>query len=479
MPFAILHNRFFRNACLAVLLACLGCSCHEQPSRPPRPSVLFIMVDDLNHLLGCLGDSVVQTPHIDRLARQGVLFERAYCQFPLCNPSRASLLTGLRPSTLGINSLKGHFRDAHPDLISLPQLFRQQGYFTARAGKIFHMGVPDAIAIRSSGKDDPLAWDSTFNAPGFELNSNGAFDNATPWETHGVGTGGAISWLRAEKGDHYQHDYNVASRVIEWLKAHRTKPFFLAAGFIRPHVPLVAPKRFFAHYDSARIAFPPALAQDRRDIPPMAIHTFAANFNLSARDRAQAIKAYYASISFVDEQVGRLLDALETQGLADHTLVVLASDHGFQLGEHGLWFKNYLFRESATAPLILRDPTRPELAGKRIRQAVELLDVYPTLTAMSGLQAPPGLEGENLLPGLSAGQAKNFAMVETRRGDAMGKALYTDAWSYMVWDGGRAGRELYDLQQDPFQLHNLAEQDEYKHMVDSLARLLSSLHPPP
>lgn len=467
MPFrSLLHTAVF---VIPVLLF----ECNQKKEHP-KPNVLFIMVDDLNDHLGCLRDSVVQTPNIDKLAEKGTLFENAYCQYSLCNPSRVSMLTGVRPTRLGITSLKGHFRDEHPEIITMPQLFRENDYFTARAGKIYHMGVPDAIAVRGDGKDDPKSWDEAINPPGFELNSNGYFYNATPWETHQVGTGGAISWLRAEKGDELQHDYNVASEIIAMMKEHKDKPFFLAAGFIRPHVPLVAPKRFFERYDSVETQLPVYRKNDRNDIPPMAIDTWAANFNIPEYDRERAIIAYNACITFMDGQVGRLLNALETEGIDNNTIVVFVSDHGFQLGEHGLWFKNYLFRESAIAPVIIYDPRIENQSGRTVK-AVELLDIYPTLTELCNLESPEHLEGQSLVPLIHGNGNKDFAIIETYRNGKLCLAVYTSSWSYMLWDNGNAGEELYHLKSDPGQFRNLAENKNYIVVKDSLYALLKEM----
>lgn len=444
------------------------------PPEPERLNVLLLYVDDLTDRLGCYGDTQVYTPNIDLLASQGTRFKNAYCQQALCTPSRSSMLTGLRPSSLGITGLKSHFRELRPELKSLPQVFREAGYFTGRAGKVFHMGVPDAIAMNSSGGDDPFAWDEAVNCPGYELNSNGVFKNLTPWETHGVGTGGAISWLRAEKSDDRHHDHRVATEVIRMMEAHQGEPFFLAAGFIRPHVPLVAPKRFFERYDSVEIKLPPGLVHDRKDMPTPAYKTWASDFNINAEDRKDAIRAYYACTTFVDEQVGRILARLKDLGLAENTVVLLVSDHGYQLGEHDLWFKNFLFRESAIAPMIWRVP-----GGKTqvLSQPVELLDVFPSLLEYCGLENLDQLEGQSF-KGLMEGTAtqwKNYALVEAGRGKESYAAIYTERWSYADWKS--EGEELYSLRQDRHQLINLAGNPRFQPLKDSLAQILNTYYP--
>lgn len=468
-------NSFLMPIVLVFILILSACSLKkkEAPLVTP-PNVLFIMADDLNDKLGCYGDSIVITSNIDKLASKGTVFLHAYCQQALCNPSRSSMLTGMRPSSLGVQSLKPHFRDKFPNAVTLPQLFKKNGYFTARAGKIYHMGVPDAIAVRGDGKDDSLSWNETFNAPGFELNANGAFYNATPWESHQVGTGGAISWLRAEKGDAIHHDYNVATKIIEWMETHQAEPFFLAAGFIRPHVPWVAPKRFFEWYDTIDIPLPESQVKDRKDMPEEAWKSWASNFNVPKNDRKNAIKAYYATISFVDQQVGRLMEALEQLNLTNNTIIVFVSDHGFQLGEHGLWFKNFLFRESAISPLIIHDP-RIKSTASEYNGAVELLDIYPTLADIALDQnIPEFCEGKSLKHEITSTGTnyKNFAVVESHRGKIHGTGLYTNKWAYMNWGNGK---ELYDLSTDKYQLNNLAGKPVYKKIEQMLHHSLDSI----
>ncbi|NQZ78858.1 MAG: sulfatase-like hydrolase/transferase, partial [Ekhidna sp.] len=263
----VVFHKSWSGILIAVVLGACTKTTQENTIEVERLNVLLIYADDLNNRLAYYGDSIAITPNIDRLANSGVAFLNSYCQQPLCNPSRSSMLSGLRPSTLGINSLGENLREAHPDIVTLPQAFKEAGYFTGRSGKVFHQGVPDAIAQQSAGADDPKAWDQAMDVPGYELNSNGHYYNATPWKTHTAGTGGAVAWLRAEKSDDRQHDYNVATEVIKMMKEKREKPFFLAAGFIRPHVPLVAPKRYFEMYDSVEIPIPPSMANDREDMP--------------------------------------------------------------------------------------------------------------------------------------------------------------------------------------------------------------------
>ena len=438
-----------------------------------KKNVLLIFVDDLNDKLGCYGDTIVKSPNIDALATNSTTFKKSFCQYPLCNPSRASILTGIRPTKIGVTNLKTDLRDVLPDVVTLPQLFKENGYFTGRTGKVFHMGVPDAMARCSQGKDDPLAWTEIGNATGYELNSNGHYHNASPYELDTVGTGGSIAWLRAEKGDDFQYDYNVATSAIDQIKRNKEKPFFIAAGFVRPHVPLVAPRRFFELYDSIEISLPNMDKSDRDDVPLSAINTFSSNFHISDSERVEAHRAYYACISFIDEQIGRLLQTLKDEGLDKNTIVVFVSDHGFQLGEKGLWFKNYLYYQCAISPLIIKDPSI-ENQSLVYNEAVELLDIYPTLAELAGLQAT-NQQGKSLVPALNGQSlAQKHAIVETYRDKNLALATYTKEWSYMKW---KDGEELYDLVNDPMQTINLAANQEFNSIKDSLNQLLNEVYP--
>ncbi|MFH5885417.1 sulfatase [Halalkalibaculum sp. DA3122] len=440
--------------CLVLLIAGM-LSCRQAPDQSnPRKNVLFIMIDDLTTDLGSYGNSVVKSPNIDRLDENGIQFTQAYTQFPLCNPSRASLLTGMYPGKVGVKNLSDGLRDNIPDLVTLPQLFRENGYFTARAGKIFHMGVPDDIAVCSSGADDPRSWDITHNCKGFELNTNGVFYNATPYEEDTVGTGGAISWLKAKKHDSLQHDYNVATRTIELIREHKDEPFFIAPGFIRPHVPLVAPERFFAMYDTADITLPPAHPDDRADIPEIVLDYFASDYDITKNEHKRAIRAYYASITFVDEQVGRILEVLEEEGLRENTIVALVSDHGFQLGEHGLWFKNYLYEESNRSPLIIHDPTQSG-GVQQYDGLVEFVDIYPTIAELAGLPYHDRVQGRSLLPLFKNEEIDEieYVKIETKHG----RSIRSKEWVYNRYHSGT--EEIFNLREDPHEFNNLMDDD--------------------
>ncbi len=444
-------------------------------SAQPRMNVLFISVDDLNNALGAYGHPVVQSPHIDRLAATGVRFDRAYNQFPLCSPSRTSLMTGLRPDSTRVYDLHKHFRDDLPEVVTLPQLFRNHGYRVARVGKIYHFGVPGQIG--TNGLDDSLSWEQRFNPIGRDKVAEETITNVTPKR----GLGSALSWREDPGPDEDQTDGKVATEAIRLLEQYRNEPFFLAVGFYRPHTPYVAPKKYFDLYPLEKISVPGDPTADLADVPEAAQWTKPANWGLPELERRQAVRAYFAAVSFMDAQVGRVLDALERLGLADNTLVVLWSDHGYLLGEHGQWMKMSLFEQSARVPLLIRAPglLPPAEGGPGASpRVVELLDLYPTIAEWAGLGAPPHVAGRSLLPLLRDPEAPwpHPAYTQVTRGSGanafMGRTVRDERWRYTEWDEGRAGIELYDHQADPQELTNLASDPRYAETAARMRRLL-------
>lgn len=459
------------------------------------PNVLFIVSDDLTNRLGCYGDSVVQSPNIDRLAARSVRFERAYCQYPLCNPSRASFMTGRRPATTNVTENKVHFRKALPNVTTLPQLFQQHGYFVARAGKIFHYGVPGAIG--TSGFDDPASWQRVINPKGSDRLSHDKLTNFTPNMHLGI----ALALLKDEAPDEEQTDGMIATQIIKLLEQNQHRPFFIAAGFFRPHVPSVAPAKYFDRYPLEQIQLPIQPPANRPPIPAPAHDVNPPNYNLPPLQLRQFTQAYLATITFMDAQVGRLLDALDRLNLTNNTIVVFFSDHGWLLGEHGgQWQKRSLFEESARVPLIIHAPgitnvpgmTTPGTKNAIDNQAnnsgvgvsfrtVELIDLFPTLAQLCNLPAPPGLEGASLVPLLknpAAPWQKPAITDVVRRADRTilegvnGRSVRTERYRYTEWDRGAAGVELYDHQSDPNEWHNLAADPAHTPTINRLKQYL-------
>lgn len=479
-------------AWLVALLSCSGISAATAAERGERPNVLFIAVDDLNTRIGCYGDPVAKTPNLDRLAQGGVRFDRAYCQLPLCNPSRVSLLLGRYPTTtetvdFARPALLGH------DWITLPQCFRENGYEVQLLGKIFHYPEPrpwsggeDAVRREQQAHRDMIA-------------------DLTRWEPYRTLAPPTTQWvtnLRTRANlfgpvpDSEEADAEIKAKPYEWtadVKNAREavellerfsssgKPFFLGVGFYKPHVPLTAPQRFFD-------LFPPETMPLPEDFAPTptaddSVPRYALRYNLDlfygdwpTPERArEAIAAYFACVSFMDEQLGRVLDALARFGLRENTVIVLWGDHGWHLGEKGMWAKGTLFDVSARAPLIIADPRRTT-AGQACPRTVEFVDIYPTLVELCGLGMPPGLEGRSLVPLIGDPKAAwdKPAFTVVAREDWLGRSVRTERWCYTEWDEGRRGVELYDLQSDPRELKNLAKDPQHSSVVSELKRRLQS-----
>ena len=444
-----------------------------------KPNILFISVDDLAASLGCYGDLIAKTPHIDRLAATGVRFDRAYNQLPLCNPTRASVMTGMRPDRIKVYDLDRHFRDEVPDAVTLSQQFIKSGYFAARVGKIYHYNVPASIG--TDGFDDPPSWLLTVNPKGRDKDEEDLIFNAEPHRKISA----ALSWLAAEGTDEEQTDGMITTEAIKIMEEKKDEPFFLGVGFFRPHTPYVAPKKYFNMYPIEEMRLPYAPVGDRDDIPTAAFahNCPIPNYNLERDILLGALRSYYACVSFVDAQVGRLLDALDDLGIADNTIVVFWSDHGYHLGEHnGIWQKRTLFEQGARSPLIIRDP---EAAGNGTAspRVVEFIDIYPTLTEAAGIETPSDLDGKSLAPLLENpivdwnGHAITQILrpADDRLETAvMGCSIRTDRWRYTEWAEGASGIELYDHWADSMEFNNLALNPTKKNqtVIDRLQPLL-------
>jgi iduronate 2-sulfatase len=441
-------------------------------------NVLFIAVDDMNTDLGCYGSSLVKSPNIDRLAKRGVRFDRAYCQYALCSPSRSSLMTGLRPDTTRVFDLQFHFRQGLPDVVTLPQMFMKNGYFVARVGKIYHYGNPGDIGTNSL--DDRASWMQRINPAGRD---HTALELDVMNYTPGRGLGAAMAFLADKIGTDQQHtDGKVANEAIKLLEQHKDAPFFIAAGFYKPHCPWITPAKYFDLYSMNQIELPKISANTPSSYPPFALLSTQPwpYFGVTVDQARECKRAYYAAISFVDAQIGRLLDAYDRLGLADNTVIVFWSDHGYHLGEHGLWFKQSCFEEAARVPLILYAPGM-KTAGKTSRQLVELVDLYPTLAELTGLTPPKNLQGYSVGKLLKDPEASwdHPAFTQVERGPGPGHSVRTDRFRYTQWLFGQRGQELYDHDADSQELHNLASDPQYAQVVAQMKELLQREHPTP
>lgn len=431
------------------------------PVAQKRMNVLLIIADDMNTQLGAYG-APVKTPNIDRLAGQGVRFDQAYVQYPVCGASRASFLTGLRPDTVGREVIYEVFRCSLPDTVTLPQQFMQNGYFAGRVGKAYHQGVPSDIG--TAGPDDAASWTAVVNPRGLDKDIERDVINMTP----GLGLGRANAYLAVDAPDEALTDGKVANEAIAMIKAQKGKPFFITAGFYRPHVPEIAPKRYFDLYDPAKIQLARETAATLAAVPAIAKNSDTPNLGMTEAQQRAMIHAYYASTSFMDAQVGRLLKALKDEGLEDDTIVVFIGDHGFMLGEHGQWQKSMLFEGSVRAPMIIR---APGMAQGVVRKPVEFLDLYPTLTELAGVPHNPTNQGKSLSlllrnPAAPGWTKPAFSQIYG------GRSVRTDRYRYTEWEGGKSGRELYDYRSDPLEHRNLADDPRHAGLVKRLAALL-------
>jgi iduronate 2-sulfatase len=436
-------------------LALLAGTPFIQAQGAQRRNVLFISTDDLNTDLGCYGHPLVKTPNIDQLASRGVRFDRAYCQLPLCSPSRVSIMTGLAPDTTRIYDLQTHFRDTIPNVTTLSQHFHQNGYFSARVGKIYHYGNPGQIG--TDGLDDKASWNHVVNPRGIDKDEEPLLTNHTPQR----GVGSSLSFYSSPASDEQHTDGMVAEETIALMEKHRDEPFFLGAGFYRPHCPFIAPSKYFDMFPLSSVGTVPFHPVELEIAPKWAYWTNPPNWGLNEHQMREARRAYYASIAFVDANVGRLLTALRRLGLEDRTTIVFWSDHGYNLGEHGQWMKQSLWEPSARTPLIISG-AGVEARGTSSPRTVELLDMYPTLASMCGLSLPPYLHGVSLEPLLRNPKASwdRPGITQVRRNNrgsfVNGYSIRNERYRYSMWDEGREGEEFYDYSRDPREMNNLA-----------------------
>ena len=423
-----------------------------------KPNVLFIIADDLNCYLSSYGHYLARTPNLDRLAAEGLKFENAYCNYPICGPSRASMMTGLYPDQNNVKANAVLIRDRVPDVTTMTQVFMNNGYNATRIGKIYHYNNPSDIG--TPGHDDPDSWSLTINPRGRDKDEEDKIFSLVPGSF-----GAVLSWLAADGADEEQTDGMVTSEAISKLSeyAFAKEPFFLAVGFYKPHTPYVAPKKYFDLYPRELINVPQVPDGYLETLPEPArmILTQRKNqLNLPDSTIISAIQAYLATISFMDAQLGRLLDALEETGLKDNTIVLFTSDHGYHMGEHGHFQKRTLFELSARIPLIISYPGQKS-KGQVTRSFVEMIDFYPTLCDMAGLDYPSYVAGKSMVPVLEnpGKKIRREALTQTIYD---GYTIITERYRYTRWgDGGPKMQELYDKRHDPVEMINLAENKKY------------------
>ena len=427
-------------------------------ARAASSNVLFISVDDLRPLLGCYAHPEMHTPNIDALAERGTLFNRAYCQFPVCNPSRASVLTGLRPDTVGVYDNSTDFREVLPEAVTLPQHFKAHGYHTRSVGKIAH---------GAAAWTDEHSWSTPIWRQRWK-----AIDKST-----------SPSWQALDVTDDELDDGKIANAAIQVLNEIKERQFFLAIGFNKPHLPFYAPSKYFEHYTPQDFRLPvdstlplnaPTLASNPKWLK--AYQDIPHNPPLPDGLRLELTRAYAANVSYVDALVGRVLAQLDTLGLTQNTTIVFWGDHGFHLGEHGCWRKNTLFEVSLRSPLIVSTPAQiPRAASSDA--LVELVDIFPTLCDMCHLPIPSDLEGSSLVPLLEEPTRpwKPAVFSQLKRGTINGYSLRTERYRYTEWgDNGGSGKELYDYLNDPDETENIALRQENAVLVAQLSEQLKA-----
>lgn len=454
-------------------------------------NVLLIAVDDLNNRIGCYGDPVVKTPNIDRLARRGIRFDRSYCNYPLCNPTRTSLLSGRRPETTRVFDNTTPPRTHLGNVVFLPEYYKAQGYFTARVGKIAH-----------GTYEHQLHWDISESTAGVPIAGGGGLtdedtaldrlrrqqakqrrpDRAGKKDAKQGGNMGGIklSWTPTDRADAEEPDGATARRIAQLIRENKNKPFFVGCGFHKPHLPWVAPRKYFDMYSLGQIKLPNTPADDRDDIPPIALTLTKGDEEMTDVERRQAILAYHAATTFMDAQLGVVLDTMDEQKLWDNTVVLLFGDHGWHLYDHlQLWRKMTVFEQASRAPLIVHAPGKAEAVS--CPRLVEYVDIYPTLTDLCGLPQAPGMEGTSFRPLLDSPQRpwkKAAYTMVARGGGRFGRSVRTDRYRYTEWEDGKSGVEFYDHEMDPNEWTNVAWPKYAKNQKQSaqLEELKALLH---
>ena len=444
-----------------------------------RPNVLFIAVDDLNNWVGFLKNHPgVKTPNMDRLAEQGVVFSNAHCSAPGCNASRSSVFTGLRPSTIGVYANGHDWRkmEATKEIVTLPDVFQEAGYTTMRGGKLYHAHT--LIESAYEGHLDPDPWDGYFPSKYLQLPPE-VTPEVWPVNSNRRFYRGRYDWAPLDIEDAEMADAKVVSWAESQLSKSHEKPLFLAVGIYRPHWPWWTPQKYFDEHPLEHIKFIEEPEDDLADLPKAGLNMIRRNWDdwiLENNERGKAMQGYLASMTFADVLVGRLLKALEQGPLAENTVIVLWSDHGYHIGNKHHWEKFALWEQTTNVPLIFVDP-RNGKAGTRCAQPASLLDIYPTLVELCGLEAPDHLEGQSLLPLIRNPNQQTDRGVITTQG-FNNHAVRTKDWRYIRYADG--SEELYNHQNDPKEFTNLAQEVESDSIKVRLGKMLptTNIEPP-
>lgn len=454
-----MKNSIFLMAAMAGSFVVQEASAAKNDQPKTDKNVLFIVVDDLTTTLGCYGHPTVKTPNIDRLAKMGVQYNHAYCNYAVCGPSRSSFLTGLKPETTTILDNRKTLQSVLGERITLPYLFKQNGFHTMSLGKVFH---------GDKEHNDPKAWDEIYGYGPTPIGKTGEKRNMT---------NGALKWcewMAAEGNDEDQPDGQIARKAVEFISAKKEKPFFLAVGFHKPHDPFFAPKKYFDMYP-LEVCNPPVLPEGWK--PPYK-HTLPGETAIFDRftdqDKREFLRSYYACSSFLDAQVGKLLKALEETNQLENTLIVFFGDHGYHLGEHNWWNKVTIFEKGTRAPFIMAGQSVGK-KGVKSDAMFEYIDIYPTLADLLKLKnVPTYLEGKSFAK-VVKNPCKAFrssVQAVVSRGEMLGRMVKNEKWRYIEWDKGEKGVELYDQINDPVEYINLAYRPEYAKVIQKMKNLM-------
>ena len=436
------------------------------PTKPSaeKLNVLFIISDDLTDTaLSCYGNKVCQTPNIDKLASQGVRFTRAYCQGTYCGPSRASFMSGYYPHATGVLGYISP-RKAIGDRAMWAEHFKNNGYHTARVSKIFHMGVPGGIEKGTDGADDPRCWTERYNSQGPEWKAKGTGETleGNPDGKKPVVGGNTFVVVEADGDDLAHSDGRTAQKACELIDKLKDRPFFLGVGFVRPHVPFVAPRKYYEPFPFGQMKLPPKVEGDWDDIPKAGInYKTSKNMKMNVRKQKKAVGGYYASVAYMDAQVGKVMDALNRSGVADKTIVIFTSDHGYHLGEHDFWAKVSLHDESARVPLIVCMPGKKPAVCNSL---TELIDLYPTISSLCGLEVPKRIQGKNISRMLEDPEVEVRDAAFSVNGKGFLLRQHDFAYIQYAEDASK-GMELFDMKRDPHQYKNLAGDSQHAGLV--------------